>query len=173
MKSVLHLKVSFSEEDKGYIATCKEYPGLSGFAEDKLNSVDELTTAINLAIESEKEEAIIPKESGELWQLDDGEEIMNYFLFRSQSIEKQLTFKSASGFCNGKEPSDKIIHNQNGWTRLHPPVEDEKVERIVIEGVEWFEDDGTGVVFPDAGEYEWKGLLNKTMTMILIPKEDK
>lgn len=56
MATALHLKVDFSEEDQGYIATCREYPGLSGFAEDKLDAIKELTIAIELAIESEKEE---------------------------------------------------------------------------------------------------------------------
>ena len=57
MASVLHLKVRFSEEDEGYIATCREYPDISGFAEDKLDSVEELRIALEAVIEIEKEDS--------------------------------------------------------------------------------------------------------------------
>lgn len=132
---------------------------------------------INIGWEPHYEKEVIrPEKAGEVWEDSCG----NLWLTSNPS-EKGLRFMSATGdnswfdFPSLRWHKD-VVHNQNGWTRPYPPVEDEKVERIVIEGVEWF-----GVhnkTYPEYYEerkdgFKFESLQNKPpMTMILeIPKE--
>ncbi|MCK5235798.1 MAG: hypothetical protein KAR06_02340, partial [Deltaproteobacteria bacterium] len=71
-----------------------------------------------------------------------------------------------------------IAHGQNDWVRLCSPVEDDSVERIEIEGVEWSTAMNiNGNTFaPSAAKYglsPFRGLvIRPKMKMILeIPKE--
>lgn len=114
-------------------------------------------------------EEIRPSEAGELWQYNGVEYVT---MTESVSISDKLFMKSKYDHYCKIEGSIEIIHNQNGWKRLHPPVNDEEV--IVSEEVTWHSEDGwvfprrkTGTVFG------FSQLLNKPpMTMTLtIPKE--
>ena len=57
MKKVLNIIIKHSEEDEGWIATCSEYPGLSGFGDSKAEAKRELTIAMQAVIEGELENA--------------------------------------------------------------------------------------------------------------------
>ena len=45
-------KVFWSDEDKGYIATCRDFPGLSAFGESENDALAEGKTALRLFLES-------------------------------------------------------------------------------------------------------------------------
>ncbi len=45
-------KVFWSDEDKGYIATCPDFPGLSAFGESENDALAEGKTALRLFLES-------------------------------------------------------------------------------------------------------------------------
>ena len=46
----------YSDEDQGYIAVCPEFPGLSGFGESPEKAIEEARTALELFIETYREE---------------------------------------------------------------------------------------------------------------------
>ena len=65
-----------------------------------------------------------------------------------------------------------MIHNQNGWKRLYPPVCEG--EEIVIEGVKWGRRDGWSVPFEGIEGISFSGFLNKPpMIMKLIIPTNK
>ena len=77
-------------------------------------------------------EQIVPREAGELWESDAG--LLCFIVengggLKARSQSDTLWEKEGGTFS-------RLIHNQNGWTRIHPPVK-EDVEDIVTEGVEW------------------------------------
>lgn len=66
------LRLEWSEEDEGYIATCPEFPGLSAFGETVEEAVQEAKTAVDLFIEdyNEADESLpepeqVPEASGQ------------------------------------------------------------------------------------------------------------
>jgi hypothetical protein len=88
---------------------------------------------------------IRPENDGELWEHEDDSMGMIVRCFQSSPLEivfsngcrKHLSETSlASG--NNRTYGEDLIHGKNGWTRLYPPVEDNSVERIEIEGVKNF-----------------------------------
>lgn len=111
-------------------------------------------------------EEIRPKEAGELWEWED----RLVFICETRS-DKRLEIKWFHGGTNAMV--DTMIHNQNGWKRLHPPVPEEN--EIVIEGVRWYQDgDGDGDMMPSCENYLFlESLASKPpMTMKLTwPKE--
>lgn len=123
---------------------------------------------------------IRPEKPGELWERQ-GEKFFIFF-DNDKYVCLCLVDESGDKFSTVDAMSyAEVIHNQNGWTRLYPPVEDENVERIEIEGVEWEQimtlSGGRAIVpyWPiDGYSYVKKSWLDKpSMKMILeIPKED-
>ena len=116
-------------------------------------------------------EEIRPSEAGELWKYNN---VKYMTMVKSVSIAENLFMKSKYDCFCAIAGSIEVIHNQNGWERLHPPVNDEEVnETLVFKDVEWsrYRDEciapmlATGL--PDS-------LINKPrMTMTLtIPKEN-
>jgi hypothetical protein len=78
-----------------------------------------------------EEKEIRPEKAGELW--DSGKE--KYITFSNGRNDLRM-FGQSGGEYVFEEFFCSPIHDK-GWTRLYPPVEDESVERIEIEGVEW------------------------------------
>lgn len=132
----------------------------------------------------QKETEIRPEKTGELWSHEDGSIGMITERYESSPLgiafdnetQKRLSdINLASG--KNKTYREYIIHNKNGWTRLYPPVEDDSVERIEIEGVSfWGCTNSAGVhIMAESPEelYELiKKASNEKMKMILeIPKD--
>ena len=66
-------------------------------------------------------EQIVPKNAGELWKYN-GVEYMT--MVKSVHVEEKLFMKSKYDCFCAIEGSIEVIHNQNGWTRIHPPVKE-------------------------------------------------
>jgi hypothetical protein len=121
-----------------------------------------------------EEKEIRPEKAGELWEHEKGG---SFFVHRAKpdSHILEVTF-----YYGGREKiqEQEVIHGENGWTRLYPPVENENVERIEVEDVAWRSDgNGPVYVYPiEAGStffLNHSNLLRKPrMKMILeIPKD--
>ena len=115
--------------------------------------------------EHHPKEEIRPSEAGELWENED------FFCLTYKDRNSDITVREQDGdfFMVRSIVGDKVIHGQNGWTRLCPPVNDGEV--IVIEGVTWERRDGWCVPLGvDGVEVD---MINKPpMTMTLtIPRE--
>ena len=124
-----------------------------------------------------EEKEIRPKKVGELWKHESG---LHAHTFRDKKgnlcINEDQCF-----FGTDTRKATQVIHNKNGWTRLHPLVEDENVERIEIEESElrsFSTGTSTGDILcslavpKDAYDKLVKVLFDKPMKMILeIPKE--
>jgi hypothetical protein len=92
-----------------------------------------------------EEKEIRPEKAGEVWQYEEDSHkkvtvwhkgILCFHALSRRDRPDIIYFKKDDGlgwFC-----CDEPVHGKNGWTRLYPPVEDESVERIEIEGVENF-----------------------------------
>ena len=50
-----NIKIFYSDEDEGWIATCDDFPGLSGFGDTKAEAKEELTVAFQGALLVEEE----------------------------------------------------------------------------------------------------------------------
>lgn len=75
---------------------------------------------------------IRPEKAGELWKHEDGAMLF----IRNRITSDELYISNLAGYDNGFEAlNPKVIHNQNGWTRLFPEVPDESVERIEVEHI--------------------------------------
>lgn len=112
-------------------------------------------------------EEIRPKEAGELWRHDDG----NY---AHTSKGEDCVWLYADNCPPIRLPAIfmNIIHNQNGWKRIHPHVPDDNMEEIVIEGVRWYED-GDGDLMPSGKILIPRIFQNKPpMTMTLRYKKE-
>ncbi len=48
--------VAWSEEDKGYVASCPELEGITGWGETSIEAVSELSEALRLAVQTYEEE---------------------------------------------------------------------------------------------------------------------
>lgn len=110
---------------------------------------------------------IIPTEAGELWEHNS--EL--FFTFIDGGGRLRLQSTDATNYS--MEYIDSYVSEKN-WTRIHPPVEEER-EKIVIEGVDWFKDED-GVVIPcqESDIFDWKSLLNKPpMNMTLTWDKEK
>ena len=86
-----------------------------------------------------EEKEIRPEKAGELWRYNSGVNTLHYHT-DSSVVKGESRFKIILYGFSGEVSNDPdhIIHHKNGWTRLFPPVEDESVERIEIEGVRWY-----------------------------------
>ncbi len=73
---------------------------------------------------------IRPEKAGELWATGD----LNYM---TQKIGDELRMIPRSYDMQILEEIDHFIHGVGCYKRLYPPVEDDSVERIEIEGVVW------------------------------------
>lgn len=71
------------------------------------------------------EEGIRPK-AGEIWKLENDK----YFITQPRNE----AFLYAVDVVNQRFTID-IQHGQNGWARIHPPVQDNDIERVEIEDV--------------------------------------
>jgi hypothetical protein len=116
-----------------------------------------------------KAKEIRPENAGELWQFrEDNED--KYVVMYTSPNSLYLT----NVFTRLTKEISQVIHNQNGWKRLFPVVEEEDIERIVIEGVQW-RNHRIGLMYPIGGACapKLKRLDDKPpMKMILeIPKE--
>jgi hypothetical protein len=78
------------------------------------------------------EKEIRPEKAGELWRNGRG-----HFYHTVNDIHAEKEIVRMIGRHDRGVPSTETIHNQNGWQRIHPPVEDDSIERIVVEGVTW------------------------------------
>ena len=61
--------IFWSDEDGGFIATCPEFPNLSGFGESEQEALSELGVALELAIETYQEEG---------WSLPEPEKVPSF-----------------------------------------------------------------------------------------------
>lgn len=117
---------------------------------------------------------IVPQNAGELWKYND-----RFMWFTTRGISGLEMVCEDGEETETVEKMNQTIHNKNGWTRPYPPVEDENIERIEIEGVKW--KNGANhisypyIELPDGADY---GIFhdvrdkNKSMKMILeIPKD--
>lgn len=52
------IQIFWSEEDEGFIAICQEFPGLSAFGETREEALREVQTALDLMIETYRENSI-------------------------------------------------------------------------------------------------------------------
>lgn len=76
---------------------------------------------------------IRPEKAGELWCLN---ERGFWYVTQGYQPNEKLGIVHQSGTRH--VPVDKnIIHSQNGWERIHPPVEDDSIEKVVIDRVIW------------------------------------
>jgi hypothetical protein len=73
---------------------------------------------------------IRPEEAGELWACDG---LGMCFVYYDKSLDLHLKWRDGA---EQRVAVTNIAHNQNGWTRLYPPVEDDSVERVEFEYVE-------------------------------------
>jgi hypothetical protein len=114
---------------------------------------------------------IKPEKAGELWS-NNGK---RWFVAKCPSNEY---FYDQTGVISHNEYA-KATHGKNGWTRIFPKPEDESIERIEIEGVEWedckIENQELHAMVPlwrNMNPWIGKDLINKPpMKMILeIPK---
>ena len=71
-----------------------------------------------------------------MWKLNEEE----YFIFFDNDKEVCLCTVDIHGDkCLLEDvPKGELIHNQNGWKRLFPSVEDGSVERIIVEDATLF-----------------------------------
>lgn len=136
--------------------------------------------------EPRKVKEIRPENAGELWRHEDGS--IGIIIKQSESSPLGIAFDngtqkhlSDTNLASGKNKPyrEYLIHNKNGWERLYPPVEDDSVETIEIEGVEWenckIEGQELHAMVPlwrNMNPWIGKNLINKPpMKMILeIPK---
>lgn len=79
---------------------------------------------------------IRPEKAGELWEHHKFG-IACILLKNSKLIGTWVHEHGNTNPVSCISTSSDIIHNQNGWTRLYPPVEDENMERIEFENVSW------------------------------------
>ncbi len=52
MKNKYTIQIFWSEEDEGFIAICRDFPGLSAFGESREDALAEAEIALDLMIES-------------------------------------------------------------------------------------------------------------------------
>lgn len=113
---------------------------------------------------------IRPEKAGELWQHE-----VRGLAFIYESTENTHFIISVDGQTEELNKCNLVAHNKNGWTRIYPPVEDDSVERIEIEGVKWKDAETIRGQFcyPQSSDKNFGNLRNKPpMKMILeIPKE--
>lgn len=93
-----------------------------------------------------KQEEIRPREAGELWKNESGEWAHTDERFDYGPMKRKLFFIRRDSMSK-VEDIKIVIHNQNGWQRIYPPVEDK--ETVVIEGVE-FKNSDEGIVLWEA-----------------------
>ena len=77
---------------------------------------------------------IRPEKAGELWfNVNNGK-----YAHTSDYDDNGQTFWHEDCYVprDISQIQDKVVHNQ-GWRRLSPPVEDDSVEKIVIDNVNW------------------------------------
>jgi hypothetical protein len=110
-----------------------------------------------------KEIEIRPEKAGELWATGS----VNYM---TQKIGDELRMIPRSYDMDVLEEIDHFRHGVGCYKRLYPPVEDDSVERLEIEGVVCKEDSDC-VYTIETTFTSHKNLVNKPMKMILIPKE--
>jgi hypothetical protein len=119
-------------------------------------------------------EGIRPEDAGELWAfnarlcftIEKNGEI--YRVWQNGHDSPNL-LEINLAYCGSTKG---IIHNQNGWKRLSPVVEEEDIERIVIEEVKWCK--SHGVIFPAADtDEDWEDLIGKRRWKMVLerPKE--
>ena len=119
-----------------------------------------------------KVKEIRPEKAGELWQAGN-----DSFFFTVNSD------KIAGDNGDTYEIKDyEMIHGKHGWIRLYPPVEDDSVERIEFNNVDWdlsgcWQTKPMPFVSYDGGSKDWgdirDAVINQPkMKMILeIPKD--
>lgn len=156
---------------------------------DTLDQIDKIMSEARelkerLELIEEAETEIRPSEAGELWIFTDEGGSVPFFTTEAGPVfpvNNHLVIRNRSGLAMEIKTLGlgEIIHNQNGWKRLHPPVNDGEV--IVIEGVYGWQQVGETThstehkvsipksYDPIAGLLE----INKPMTMTLtIPNKD-
>lgn len=74
---------------------------------------------------------IRPEKVGEHWANEHGKHLFAY------KMKYHVHWIDESGEVIDIKLHKDIIHCQNGWTRIYPPVEDENIERIEFENVIW------------------------------------
>ena len=79
---------------------------------------------------------IRPEKAGELWKSPSGT------LFITKVYDDELYFITVSAYSKERTIYHSVYSSHtNEWERIHPPVEDESIERVVFEGVTWGECD--------------------------------
>lgn len=67
MNNKYTIQISWSAEDEGFVAVCKEFPGLSAFGETREKALQEAQIALDLMIETYREKGIsLPEPQGVL-----------------------------------------------------------------------------------------------------------
>lgn len=168
----------------GVISTEKTYTYAKLNEEGSLFWYDKTTQAKDVAVAVSvigkdiwqpyhEEKEIRPEEVKEIWNSPSNA------MFIVERYNGILYFATPSSSCKGEAITHKCseVWNNNGWTRLYSPVE-EDVERIEIEGVDWYsQGNGPVIFYPTENGSTFflnhAGLVNKPpMKMILeIPKD--
>lgn len=114
---------------------------------------------------------IRPENAGELWRNAMG---VKFFSFFDNDKEVCLCMIDQSGdrFISGLGELEHFTHNQNGWARLYPPVEDENIERIIIEPYIISNVDGVSTYNFKIKDGYMDRICSKSFTLE-IPKEPK
>jgi len=114
---------------------------------------------------------IRPENAGELWEMAGH---AKFFVITDERTGKN----ELCGIYGNKIVIRKDMIHGKDWTRLFPPVEDDSIERIEIEGVRWFQEHN-GEIYPVADtsicfKNPFSYLLHKPlMKMILLIPKDK
>ena len=133
IKSALQKTGKATCKDADYYAQLKDINGMGDrlFWYDKSDDSEDTPVQLNSILDDiwqpyHDKEGIRPEKAGELWQIDE-------LIFAS--VRDKSTGQILLRCCQ----DDYVwrlnnIHGEN-WERIHPPVEDDSVERIVYEDV--------------------------------------
>lgn len=110
---------------------------------------------------------IRPKSSEEVWVGSHGRHMVTGW----REGELWGYFNDGSK-CTVLDKGSLVIHGKNGWDRLIPSVEDESVDRIEIETIFEFNEDGRARYRFDIKEDRSEmGKFDNSVAILLIPKK--
>ena len=147
-----------ARDEKGIIRQYCDGMVLGGISSDELN--EEYWQPCH-----EKPE-IRPENQDEMWR---NSHVDVCYLYDAVN-NKLMTARGIS--LDNQILENKVIHGQNSWTRIYPPVPDENVEKVVIENVAWRR--SHGVIFPIADtDEDWQSLATKPRMQMTLKWKKK
>lgn len=114
--------IAWSEEDKGYIVTCPDFPGLSAFGESPEQALMEAQVALKLFIKTYEEKGL---------SLPEPETIQNY----SGQLRLRLP-KSLHAQAVKMAAADGVSLNQFICDALRAKVTEENIEQSVVRAIQ-------------------------------------